>query len=197
MSGFSNRADESEKAALVSASPSEPAEVGTSDTLPGSKIDELLERIAHPTLPAPQNPAFFGLEPAAPALRTARIERIKDDGQIELRMRGSAPMQCAVLDEGVQQELIEAAMRDGQPVLVEVMGGHPPVIVGVLQTRLPEKVELKGKDIVIDAERELIIRSGNAAMRMRADGEIEMVGSRILTLSRGLFRIVGKMLKLN
>lgn len=197
MPGFSNRADESVNTSPPAPSSADTPEVATSDTLPGSKIDELLERVAQPTLRAPEKPPYFGLEIAAPALRTARVERIKEDGQVELRFRGVVLSQTAVLDDNVQEELIAAAMQDGQPVLVEVMGGHQPVVVGVLQTRLPDKVEIKGKDIVIDAEREVLIRSGNAAIRMRSDGEIEMVGSRILTLSRGLFRIVGKMLKLN
>lgn len=172
-------------------------EAGTSDTLPGSKIDELLERIAHPTLPAPVHPPYLGLELGAPSLRTARIERILEDGHVELRFRGNTISPLAQIDEGVQVELLQAAMEQGQPVLVEVSAGHPPVVVGIIQTRLPERVELKAKEVVIDAEKEVLIRAGNAALRMRSDGEIEMVGSRILTISRGLFRIVGKMLRLN
>ena len=50
---------------------------------------------------------------------------------------------------------------------------------------------------MIEAEREILIRSGRGAMRIREDGDIEVVGSRISTMSRGLFRIVGRVLRLN
>ena len=50
------------------------------------------------------------------------------------------------------------------------------VIVGVLQTRLPETLELKARNIVIDAEQEVTIRSGTAGMRLREDGDVELVG---------------------
>jgi hypothetical protein len=67
----------------------------------------------------------------------------------------------------------------------------------VLQRRLPSTVQLTGQTVVIDAERELLLRAGRAAIRLRDDGDIEMVGSRIMTMSRGLFRIVGRVLRLN
>jgi hypothetical protein len=67
----------------------------------------------------------------------------------------------------------------------------------VLQTRLPEVVTLRAAEVEIDASRSLTLRSGRAGLRLRADGEVELVGSRISAASRGLMRLVGRVLRLN
>jgi hypothetical protein len=71
------------------------------------------------------------------------------------------------------------------------------VIVGVVQTRVPREVTLKASTITLEAEREILLRAGRSALRLREDGDVELVGSRIVTASRGLLRLVGKMLRLN
>ncbi|MEZ4311015.1 MAG: hypothetical protein R3F14_23480 [Polyangiaceae bacterium] len=43
----------------------------------------------------------------------------------------------------------------------------------------------------------MLLRAGRAALRLREDGDVELVGSRISAASRGLFRIVGRILRLN
>jgi hypothetical protein len=103
----------------------------------------------------------------------------------------------AKIDEGVEPELLAQAAETGGTALVEMVRGQDPVVIGLVQTRAPSKIEIKAKDIVIDAEREVLIRAGRAALRIREDGDVELVGSRILTMSRGLFRIVGRVLRLN
>lgn len=101
------------------------------------------------------------------------------------------------LDDGVDPALVARAAESGDRVLIEEDPDVGAVVVGVLQTRLPETLELKARKIVIDAEDEVTIRSGKAGMRLREDGDVELVGSRIVTMSRGLFRLVGRMLRLN
>lgn len=164
--------------------------------LPGSRIDELLERVAQPTLPAIERPSTVPAAPVSSALRTARVTRVLDT-RVELRMRGSDQTVIALIDESVERELLAQAQESGGTVLVETLPGRDPVVIGLLQTRVPSKLELKARDIVIDAEREVLIRAGRAALRIREDGDVELVGSRILTMSRGLFRIVGRVLRLN
>jgi hypothetical protein len=50
--------------------------------------------------------------------------------------------------------------------------------------------------VVLEGEREILLRSGRGAIRIREDGDIEVVGSRISAASRELFRIVGRLLRL-
>jgi len=93
--------------------------------------------------------------------------------------------------------LASAHAASGDSVLVEVAEGEAPLVVGVLHTRRPREIKLKAGIVEIEGEEEVVIRSGRGAIRIRADGDIEVVGSRISAASRGLFRIVGRMLRLN
>ena len=103
----------------------------------------------------------------------------------------------ASIAEDVDLEIVEEAFAQGERVLVEPGPGGSVVIVGALRTRRPEVLRLKAEQIEIEAERELVLRSGVAAVRLREDGDVEVVGSRISAASRGLFRLVGRMLRLN
>jgi hypothetical protein len=132
----------------------------------------------------------------APALRTARVTSMAG-GSAQITWRGLRQPIAAELDEGVDSELVKRAMEGGDRVLVEIDPALGPLIVGVVQRRVPSKVELRGETVVIEAEREILLRTGRGAMRIREDGDIEVVGSRISTMSRGLFRIVGRVLRLN
>jgi hypothetical protein len=168
-------------------------------------LERLLEHVAEEGAPEATAPAVapsaaqeLAAAPAEapPPLRTARIVSMKGGG-VQIAWRGrSVPIE-AELCEGVDSELVERAMKNGDAVLVEVDPVEGPLVVGVVQTRLPETLELKANKIVIEGESEVLLRSGRAAVRLREDGDVEMVGSRILSMSRGLYRIVGRVLRLN
>ena len=168
---------------------SEPSE--PSEALPPAEEASLTRLLEHVTANL--------TEPAAPvpALRTARVASVRGKAaQIVWRGRSRAEV-AATLDEGVHTELVARAMASGDAVLVEMDPEVGPVIVGVVQTRMPDELQIKARKIVIEADEELVMRAGRGALRLREDGDVELVGSRISTLSRGLFRIVGRVLRLN
>src|SRR5262245_28203805 len=69
-----------------------------------SKLDEqLLGRMAQPTLPAIERPAVAPSDPPAPSLRMARITKMTETS-VELLVRGRAQPVAAQLDEGVDRE---------------------------------------------------------------------------------------------
>jgi hypothetical protein len=183
--------------------PAEAPDVAQGDA---GSAPEIVERLlAHiveaAAVPAPEPapipaPAPVASADTVPALRTARVTGIVG-GQVQILWRGRGTPLTAKVDEGVDRELVSRAMVNGDAVLVEVEAGSAPVIVGVIQTRIPATMELKAQKVVIDAEQEVLLKAGRAAMRLREDGDVEVVGSRILTASRGLFRIVGRVLRLN
>jgi hypothetical protein len=142
--------------------------------------------------PAPLAPA----QPVAPGMRTARVAGITGR-RATISFRGaSTPVDAAIAPE-VDTEVVTGAWKNGDSVLVEVADGETPLIVAALQTRLAREIHLKAATIVIEGEQEVLLRSGRAAVRIREDGDIEVVGSRISAASRGLFRIVGRILRLN
>jgi hypothetical protein len=142
------------------------------------------------------------IEVAAPAdsaaLATLGMARVVAMGPpLRIAFRGAAEPTVAELDEGVDRELVAWAMRENERVLVERSPGAPPLVVGLVQRRNPERITLKAAHVVIEGEREVLLKSGSAALRLREDGDVELVGSRIVSASRGLYRLVGRVLRLN
>ncbi len=116
----------------------------------------------------------------------------------EVVFRGEHARTLAALSEDVEAEIVAQAMKNRDVVLVERPGGDaPPVVLGVVSARRPRELHLSAETITLEAAREVLVRSGKSALRLREDGDVELVGSRILAMSRGLFRIVGRMLRLN
>jgi len=164
------------------------------------RLDELLEKVADPPVsqapsvepkPAKVAPALSGV-----AMRTARPVSIKGR-EVMLRARGVDGQVPAELAPGVARELVEGAIINGDSVIVECVPGEVALVVGILQTRIPEQLTLRAKKLHLEGEQEVLLRSGRGAMRIRQDGDVEIVGSRISAMSRGLFRLVGRVLRLN
>jgi hypothetical protein len=172
----------------------------------------VLEEDARPTDPDPIERILEKVEPLppstekqktpkkqaeiAPGMRAARVAAMPP-GKIQIALRGAREPVDARLAEGVERELVALAMKNRDAVLVEIEPNGAPLIVGVIQTRIPRDVVIKAETIQLEAEREILLRSKTAAVRLREDGDVELVGSRILALSRGLFRLVGRVLRLN
>lgn len=153
-------------------------------------VNQLLEKVV--ATPASEGTSI----PGPVGLRSARLVAVSPTG-IQIALRGRDGALDADLAEGVDRELLVRASVSGDAVLVEQEAGHRFVIVGILQTRVPTKLELRAETIHIEAEREVLLRTGSAAIRLREDGDVEIVGGRVLTMSRGLFRLVGRVLRLN
>jgi len=145
------------------------------------------EEIADVPRPAPE---------MAQGMCTARVMAV-DGRTAKIAWRGAAEPLVARIAPDVDKELVAQAEKDRGTVLVECWPGDAPVIVGIVQTRVAREVVIKGETVTIDAEKELLLRSGRGAFRIRQDGDVEIVGSRIMAASRGLFRIVGRLLRLN
>jgi hypothetical protein len=147
-------------------------------------VERLLEQVAAPS-------EMLG---GGGGLRVARIVSVAGAAAL-IEWRGSAARVGAVLAPGLEVELLEQAVEDRGMVLVEE--GSAPLVVGVLQTRRPRELKLRAGTVTIEGEHEVMIRAGHAAIRLRGDGDIEIVGSRISAASRGLLRLVGRILRLN
>jgi hypothetical protein len=166
------------------------------------RVEALLERVEPiAATDAPRQAPIVGPAPALdvaalPALCTARVVRV-EGREVSLALRGHAGAVVATVSDDVDRELVALAKERGDAVLVEVARGGAAVVVGVVQRRVPEHLELRAQTITIEADREVLLRAGRSALRIREDGDVELVGSRLLAMSRGLFRIVGRVLRLN
>jgi hypothetical protein len=176
----------------------EPAEA-TAEEEARQSIERLLEHVpeaASPEAAVTPEPRAAAEQPPRAYLAMARVISVKGR-EAQIVFRGKASPVTATIDEGVDRALVEGAAARGDMMLVEVDPGATPVVVGMVQRRAPETLELRADRVVIEAGRELLLRSGRGALRIREDGDVELVGSRISTVSRGLFRVVGRILRLN
>ena len=129
-------------------------------------------------------------------MRTARVGGVTGR-RAKITLRGQREAVEAAIAPEVDPGVVADAVETGDAVLVEVVEGEGPLVVGVLHTRRPRVLRLRAATIEIEGEEEVVLRSGRGALRLRADGDVEVVGSRISAASRGLFRIVGRILRLN
>lgn len=178
-------------------------------------LDRVLSQVEAPAVEAAAKPKSAAQKPALATrpgptaaqsptpgpLQVARVVAV--EGRVaEVVFRGETGRTTVALGDEVESEVIAAAMKNRDPVLVERPASTsatdpPPVVLGVLSARRPRELHLRADTITLEAAREVLLRSGTGALRIREDGDVELVGSRILAMSRGLFRIVGRMLRLN
>jgi len=92
---------------------------------------------------------------------------------------------------------VDGRLLDGEEQRVALVEARALrlTLVGFLQTTVT--TSLRGQNVEIDAEHELVLRSGRAALRLRADGTVELIGTRISAVSRGVLRLLGRALRLN
>jgi hypothetical protein len=103
----------------------------------------------------------------------------------------------------------------GRAVVLQFVGGDPgkPVILGVLQgpldaVRAPEQaqgevpgkkvdVELDGERLVFTAEKEIVLRCGQASITLTRAGKVLIRGAYLLSRSSGVNRIKGGSVQIN
>lgn len=168
----------------------------------------MMKAVSEATVPEPvvEEQAPVALEELVPtpsvampppvAMRTARVTSVAGR-HAKIQVRGMSRAVDASIAPEVEPSVVEDALESGDAVLVETAPDEAPVVVGVLQTRRPRELRLKAGSVQIEGDDEVLLRAGRAALRIRADGDVELVGSRVSASSRGLFRIVGRMLRLN
>lgn len=181
------------------------SEVGTSNETIGDALAAESEEVSTPEasgleafLPASAvKDLSVAPPPVAPVgLRSARLVGLAGR-TASVFLRGDDQPREIGLDPDVDASVVLEALENGERVMVEDDEEGELVVVGVLRSRQPDKIKLSASVIEIEADREVLIRSGKGALRIRDDGDIEIVGSRISAASRGLFRLVGRMLRLN
>jgi len=187
--------DRCRSGAIESAATQEPAHAEPSPEPPRLALEEYVPEAS--ALAEVASPAAKPLAATPTAgMRSARVAAIAGR-TVSIFLRGlTEPVDAEIAPE-VEPALIGDAHANGDMVLVEFCEGEAPLVIGVLATRRPRELHLKATTITIEGEREVRIRTGRGALRIREDGDIEVVGSRISASSRGLFRIVGRILRLN
>jgi hypothetical protein len=84
------------------------------------------------------------------------------------------------------------------PIILGVLVPSEPVVAGrKVATVTAAEVQIDGTVIVIDAEKSVTLRCGEASITLRRDGKIVVKGINIISSAQGANRIVGGSIELN
>jgi hypothetical protein len=146
------------------------------------------------------------------ALRRGAVAEIREDGIVRVvfggqdAQPGAPTLDCEVLEPDRSGRFFST----GDAVLVwlgegpGVPGEHGIVLglvgpsagaavpIAVAEARAPRPAS-----VVIEAEGELILRNGQARIRLGADGDVEIACNSFATRSRSLLRLLAPLIKLN
>jgi hypothetical protein len=162
------------------------------------RVDALLDRVAARGTPkAAEADAAAAAARALATLRTVTAMPLAlAEGRVRVTLRGAGELEVPLAPE-VDEAVVALAIEQRQAVLVEHHDGRDPLCVGAVLTRWPEHLRLRAREVTIEADDQIALRSGQAALRLRGDGDVELLGTRVAQVSRGLFRLVGRVLRLN
>lgn len=99
-----------------------------------------------------------------------------------------------------------AAMLDGQPVLLLLEDGDPalPIIVGLVSDTLPgagtptdEGFEVNGRRLSFEGREQVELRCGQASITLRADGQVIVKGTRLMSRASESNKIRGATVLIN
>lgn len=139
--------------------------------------------------PARGRSAAPAAPPSAPAqapATLARIERIDDQGR---------PWLAGA--QGPARVLAGVVAAPGDPVLVAGGLDGPPVVLGVVRDRMPASATVDGERLELTAEREIVLRCGEASVTLTRAGKVILAGTAVLSRAKGVNRIVGGSVQIN
>jgi len=140
-------------------------------------------------------------------VRRAEVTGFTDDGLVEVRLPGAdQPVACELLNP----ESASALLSQGDSVLMWLGDGphaqrDVPVILGRVGAREaaaqpvvpPEQFASRPESLVIETQGDLVLRNGQARIRLGAQGDVEIVCNSFATRSQRLLRLLAPLIKLN
>lgn len=109
---------------------------------------------------------------------------------------------AAAVDQAVERCVLDAACARGERVIVQ-REGETLVVLGALRTRATPGLEpgddfkIEARRVVIEGAQEVTLRSGTAAIALRAYGFVETLAQDITTRAARAHKLVGRVLRLN
>ncbi len=141
---------------------------------------------------------------------TGHLTGIDDEGRLLFRPEGSMedPIPVAIGMPVADGTLVKAARQQSRALAVRTADSPARwVLVGLVRERLSTQavtarpgqleVAMDGETLRLTAERDIVLKCGEASLTLRKDGKIVMSGTNVLTASRGPNRIKGASIALN
>lgn len=127
------------------------------------------------------------------------LASIEQDGTLHVRLKGGSQAACAArttvpLESSHIGREVTLLLEDGEAM---------PVITGLVLARSeqrtsgPRTVKLDGERVVLTADREIVLRCGEASITLTQDGKIVVKGANLVQTATGLNRIKGASVQIN
>jgi hypothetical protein len=158
------------------------------------------------------NPYASGL---GDGVRIGRITGVSPNGQIfvESHRKGETPI-AASLTSSASENLLKMDSPIGRKVLLAFVDNDPgyPVIIDtiyspsatlmeaanpVLEGQKPEEVLVDQKQLILEAEEEIVLRCGDASITLNRAGKVFIKGNYLISRSSGTNCINGKSIRIN
>jgi len=153
----------------------------------------------------------LGVAPFAGHNWVGEIVGVDESGRCWVRPQGGLgdPVEaCLTATAARRQPQLQAG--DRVLILTGESEDDPPVIVDLIATPVPSiadaqdggasaehHVRVDGREVVIEADQELVLRCGRASITLKRNGKIVLKGDHLLSYSRGTNRIKGGSVHIN
>jgi hypothetical protein len=131
---------------------------------------------------------------------TGQIVSISEEGVPFVDYPGNP---CGAMEA---QVAVESIVKDGGPwpsVLLIFENGDPtrPIIAGLVRRTIAVESRSRGtrpiRQLLLDAEEEVLLRCGKSSLLLRRDGKIVLKGVRIVSRASGVNKVQGATVQLN
>ena len=143
-------------------------------------------------------------------LISGHLTGLDDEGRLLFQAEGpdSPLIPVAIGIELSDGTLVKAARQHRRALVVRTTDATPRwVLVGLVRDRVSTKavtarpgtleVGMDGETLKLTAERDIVLKCGEASLTLRKDGRIILSGTNVLSSSRGPNRIKGASIALN
>jgi hypothetical protein len=141
------------------------------------------------------------------SIRRADVVGFTEQGLVQVQPQGfSQPLECQVLNPEASGAILSQGdevlvwLGDGQRDSVEagVILGHVGPHAGVPQSVADaDQFAARPKSLVIETQGDLVLRNGQARIKLGAQGDVEIVCTSFATRSQRLLRLLAPLIKLN
>jgi hypothetical protein len=137
-------------------------------------------------------------------IRQARVLEVAEGAGVRVQLAGSnQAVECQVLQTGTTG----LTLTEGDDVLVWLQdaAGNAGVVLGrtgpytepIQAVVAPAEFASRPQTVVLEAQGDLVLRNGQAKIKLGAQGDVEIVCSSFTTRSQRLLRLLAPLIKLN
>ncbi|WP_157758797.1 DUF6484 domain-containing protein [Cystobacter fuscus] len=138
-------------------------------------------------------------ETASPRVAMGWLAAIEEDGTLQVRLKGGSRSTCPARTTVA----LEPSHVGREVTLLLEDGDLMPIITGLVLGRSEQpssgsrSIKLDGERLVLSADREIVLRCGEASITLTRDGKVVVKGANLVQTATGLNRIRGASVQIN